>query len=172
MGKKHSGDPLEHAERKKFSKMPRADFKNYLVALKDKIDDESKSLPKSKLRKTYRRLYDLYTSLRRRERRELQSNGVAVEIPKSFMIDDHKVYLDEVVDPNDPDILEAESQDEFADYFRGERDPKILMTTGIRRPGAALNRLISELTCVIPNSTYFPVGGTCNNNFFSVGISG
>lgn len=34
-----------------------------------------------------------------------------------------------MVDPEDEEIKEDEEEDEFADYFKGCKDPKVLITT-------------------------------------------
>eukprot|EP00520_Triparma_pacifica_P013808 CAMPEP_0118667224 /NCGR_PEP_ID=MMETSP0785-20121206/19665_1 /TAXON_ID=91992 /ORGANISM="Bolidomonas pacifica, Strain CCMP 1866" /LENGTH=200 /DNA_ID=CAMNT_0006561649 /DNA_START=63 /DNA_END=663 /DNA_ORIENTATION=+ len=58
-------------------------------------------------------------------------------------------------DPDDPEVLADEEDDEFSPYYSCVIKPKILITTR-PRPSAELFGFISALLTLIPNSYYYP----------------
>lgn len=55
---------------------------------------------------------------------------------------------------NDEELKEEINNDEFAEYFKGEKDPQILITTSISHT-AALFKFIKEIKDAIPNTFFY-----------------
>jgi ribosome production factor 1 len=92
---------------------------------------------------------------KKREIAELGDSYVpeAKQIPRTL---DNTRDLSEtkLVDPNDESVLEMESHDEFANYFNGTIQPKVMITTK-KYPSAKIFRLVAEFSSIVPNSYYF-----------------
>lgn len=58
-----------------------------------------------------------------------------------------------MVDPNDEEVKEDEAADEFASYFRGDREPKILVTTS-DNPHTKTIKFCREFKQTIPNADF------------------
>jgi len=89
---------------------------------------------------------------RQRERDALGDEAPPVQVKKT--LDNMRVKDETIVDPNDEEVLQDEMNDEFADYFRCERTPKILITTCNRPQSSDTIMFIKELCEMIPNSEY------------------
>ncbi|KAL4464459.1 hypothetical protein ABPG72_011747 [Tetrahymena utriculariae] len=67
-------------------------------------------------------------------------------------IDENFVFED---DENDQEMQNDEKFDEFASYFEGEYEPKVLMTTS-QRPHSDLFDFMKEIKTTFPNCHYYP----------------
>ena len=68
------------------------------------------------------------SSEKRLERkRQLQELGKALPIPKT--IESKRVKTEDCVDADDEEIKGDEEDDEFAPYWKNEKEPKIMLTT-------------------------------------------
>ncbi|KRX11032.1 Anticodon-binding [Pseudocohnilembus persalinus] len=70
---------------------------------------------------------------------------------------DDKREVDEnfVFDSEDEELQKEEEYDEFSEFFKGDKPPKILITTS-ERPKRQLFDFIKEIKDVFPNSYYWP----------------
>lgn len=59
-----------------------------------------------------------------------------------------------ITDANDEDLLGEQNVDEFANYFKGNSTPKILMTTN-RRPKGEIFHFLKEVKSAFPNTEYY-----------------
>jgi ribosome production factor 1 len=59
-----------------------------------------------------------------------------------------------ITDANDEDLLGEQNVDEFANYFKGNSTPKILMTTN-RRPKGEIFHFLKEVKSAFPNCEYY-----------------
>lgn len=59
-----------------------------------------------------------------------------------------------ITDPFDEDLLGEQNVDEFANYFKGNSKPKILMTTN-RRPKGGIFHFLKEVKSAFPNCEYY-----------------
>merc|ERR1711957_896348 len=59
-----------------------------------------------------------------------------------------------ITDANDEDLLGEHDVDEFANYFKGDSKPKILMTTN-RRPKGSIFHFLKEVKTAFPNCEYY-----------------
>ena len=59
-----------------------------------------------------------------------------------------------MIDENDTEIKKALECDEYIDYFNGETEPQILLTTSIKHTGAIF-RFMRELKNFLPNSYFY-----------------
>lgn len=71
------------------------------------------------------------------------------EVPKT--IENQRVYDETTVDPDDEEVKFDEETDEFAAYFNGLTNPKVLITTSDRPRGRTV-RFCEQLATVIPNA--------------------
>lgn len=55
---------------------------------------------------------------------------------------------------NDAELNETIQHDEFSDYFKGDKDPQILLTTSMKHTGA-IYKFMRELKETIPNSYFY-----------------
>jgi len=62
-----------------------------------------------------------------------------------------------ITDANDEDLLGEHDVDEFANYFKGDSKPKILMTTN-RRPKGSIFHFLKEVKTASPNCEYHERG--------------
>lgn len=58
------------------------------------------------------------------------------------------------IEENDIEQKEALSNDEYMNYFKGEADPQILLTTSIKHTGS-IYRFMREIKNVLPNSYFY-----------------
>ena len=58
------------------------------------------------------------------------------------------------IDKEDSEVEGDEAVDEFADYFKDSKPPKLMMTTN-RRPSGKLFDFLKDLKNIIPNSFYY-----------------
>lgn len=90
---------------------------------------------------------------RQRERDALGDEAPPVAQAKKTL-DNMRVRDETVVDLDDEEVMQDEMNDEFADYFRCERTPKILITTCNRPQSSETIMFVKELCEMIPNSEY------------------
>ena len=93
----------------------------------------------------------------RRRRQETRENegDEAVPTKKTITIDNAREHDKTYISKDDQEMVEEDQNDEFADYFRGEVEPQILLTTSIKHTGSIF-KFIKELREVIPNCDFFP----------------
>lgn len=92
---------------------------------------------------------------RRREAEELGEAAPAKAVPRT--LENTRELEETLVNPDDEEVLADEADDEFAAFFRGEKEPKIMITTKIY-PSGKLFRLIAEILAIFPNSFYYKRG--------------
>ncbi|RWS07365.1 ribosome production factor 1-like protein [Dinothrombium tinctorium] len=88
---------------------------------------------------------------RQREYERLGENAPPKPVPKT--IESTREEDITMVDPNDEEVKEDEATDQFASYFRGEREPKVLITTS-DNPHTKTIKFCRELMQTIPNSEF------------------
>lgn len=96
----------------------------------------------------------------RREKRKRESDELGDEAPPKQIprtLDNTREYDDTAVAPDDGEVMQDEAEDEFAGYFDGTKDPKIMLTTQ-RYPSGKIFSLIGELMTVFPNCFYYKRG--------------
>ncbi|KAK7889446.1 hypothetical protein WMY93_025006 [Mugilogobius chulae] len=86
---------------------------------------------------------------KKKEREALGDKAPPKEIPKT--IENQRVYDETTVDPDDEEVKFDEETDEFAAYFNGLTNPKVLITTSDRPRGRTV-RFCEQLAKVIPNA--------------------
>ena len=75
---------------------------------------------------------------------------------KPLDIEDKREILDELmIDENDEEILEGENNDEFMNYFKYNRKPKILLTTS-ETPSSKMFGFLKEIKSSFPHCYYYP----------------
>lgn len=89
---------------------------------------------------------------RRMDAEELGSEAPPKETPKT--LDTLRKKDETVVAPDDVEVLKEEAEDEFAAYFRREKDPKVMITTR-PRPSGGLFGFVADLMTLIPNSFFY-----------------
>lgn len=94
----------------------------------------------------------------RAERREKELAGLGEEevvrkTPRT--LDNAREAEPTAVQPEDPEVLADEAEDEFAPYLSGEQDPKVLITTR-PRPSQELFYFIADLQRLIPSLEFYP----------------
>jgi hypothetical protein len=75
-------------------------------------------------------------------------------VQKQKTLDNMRESDETVVAPNDEEILADESIDEFSQYFNGEVEPKIIITS-CYAPTKVMYEFIRDLLFVFPNSFYY-----------------
>lgn len=91
---------------------------------------------------------------REKERKQLKDKAPAKEIPKTKERLRH-ADVTMIEDSEDAEILKDEADDEFANFFKGRKNPKVLVTTG-ERPSFHTKQFVKEMLWLIPNSIYRP----------------
>lgn len=86
---------------------------------------------------------------KKKEREALGDKAPPKEVPKT--IENQRVYDETTVDPDDEEVKYDEETDEFAQYFNGLTNPKVLITTSDRPRGRTV-RFCEQLATVIPNA--------------------
>jgi len=96
---------------------------------------------------------------KRDDRKLLEQQLGAAAPPKQVprTIDNTRELDETVVLPGDEEVLGDEADDEFAAYFAGEKEPKVMITTRTS-PSGKIFRVLAELMAVIPNSFYYRRG--------------
>ena len=88
---------------------------------------------------------------RLKEYKALGKNAPPKQVPKT--IENMREFDDTLVAPDDEDVQQDEAVDEFASYFRAEREPKILVTTSDYAHSKTL-RFCREFMRTVPNSEF------------------
>lgn len=94
---------------------------------------------------------------KREEVKRKEAAGIVVPKAVPHTLDNQRTHDDTFVDPNDKEILMDEADDEFAKYFSGELQPKIMITTQ-KGPSGKIFHLIGALIELIPNTFYYRRG--------------
>ena len=86
---------------------------------------------------------------------ELGEAAPPKQIPRT--IENTRLLNENIVLPNDEEVLGDEKDDEFSKYYSNEKKPKIMITT---RPKCSkkLFTFIGDLMQMIPNAFYYPRG--------------
>ena len=88
-----------------------------------------------------------------KEKRQKLLKEQGLPLPKPQTIESKRTHDETFVAKDDPEILEEESTDEFADLLSGTEPPSLLITT-CPKPSKATHTFVKELECVFPFSTY------------------
>ncbi|KAL8273478.1 hypothetical protein Esti_002544 [Eimeria stiedai] len=92
---------------------------------------------------------------RERQRRERRGGNLTPKpIPRT--IEAMRRPDDSIVSENDVEAAEAEEADEFAAVFRGEKQPKLFITTS-KRPSARFYDFLKEMLLILPGAFYYKV---------------
>lgn len=70
-------------------------------------------------------------------------------------IEDKRSFDETIVTELDDEVLGEEEVDEFADYFKEQTTPKVLMTTS-EKPSGYMFDFLKEIKTAIPNCFYWP----------------
>lgn len=90
---------------------------------------------------------------RKRDDKELGSDAPVRQVPRT--LESTREFDETIVDPDDEEIAGEEAMDEYADYFRGETTPKVMITTAKEpRPSKATYDFIRDFNDLFP-SIYF-----------------
>ena len=84
-------------------------------------------------------------------REERKEQGIRLE---PTTIENTRVVNDSVVDVDDEELVGAQDEDEFAAFFRGNKEPKLMITT-MKKPSARVRAFLKCILKVIPNTFYF-----------------
>ncbi|KAK1442312.1 U3 small nucleolar ribonucleoprotein IMP4 [Babesia gibsoni] len=90
---------------------------------------------------------------KKRKKRIRNRDEAEKQVPRT--IESMRRFDETVVAASDAEVAAEENIDEFASYFRGERPPKLYLTTS-RKPSEKMRTFIKELLLIIPNIYYFP----------------
>ena len=88
---------------------------------------------------------------RLKEYKALGKSAPPKQVPKT--IENMREFDDTLVAPDDEEVKQDEAVDEFASYFRAEREPKILVTTSDYAHSRTL-RFCREFMRTVPNSEF------------------
>lgn len=91
----------------------------------------------------------------RRAKKEAEARGEEVDRPVPRTIESLRDADETIVPPDDSEVEDDEALDEFESYFKGDKPPKIVVTTQ-KRPSAKLFNFLKELVHVVPNMFYYP----------------
>jgi len=72
-------------------------------------------------------------------------------------LDNTREYDETIVLPDDQEVLKDEEVDEFAEFFKGDKPPSILITTCTSPTPASIN-FVKELLPVFPNASFYKRG--------------
>ncbi len=89
---------------------------------------------------------------RKLEREELGADAPPKKAPRT--LDSMREADETVVAPGDEEVLNEQADDEFATYFRSEKEAKVMITTR-PRPSSHLFGFIADLMMMIPNSFFY-----------------
>jgi len=136
---------VEFEAAKKAHKVLRVNLQNVKnKAKRDDLYSQSKR-EKKKLKK----------KLKLKRKKETQALGEDAPAPKVPRTLDNTREADEtVVKPEDEEVKADEQHDEFANYFSGDRIPKICITTSYRATKLCFD-FIKDLLIVFPNSFFY-----------------
>ncbi|ORM41344.1 Ribosome production factor 1 [Babesia sp. Xinjiang] len=124
--------------------------------------------PKEATKLDPRKQKQAYKAERKRERRALKivdapvtkqrkrriRNRDPAEKQVPLTIESMRRFDETIVRPDDAEVAAEERIDEFAAHFRGEREPKLYLTTS-RRPSEKMRTFVKELLLILPNIYYF-----------------
>jgi len=91
----------------------------------------------------------------RRARKEAEARGEEVEKKEPRSIDKMREPDETIVPEDDSEVEDDEALDEFESYFKGDKPPKIIVTTQ-KKPSGKLFNFLKELVAVVPNVFYYP----------------
>jgi len=90
--------------------------------------------------------------------KEAEELGEDVDVPstnKTRTIDNTREADVTIVDPGDDEVRQDENDDEFAQYFAGDVEAKVLITTR-PRPSGQIFHFIADLQKLIPKLHFYP----------------
>merc|ERR1719162_2541717 len=90
----------------------------------------------------------------RRSRKEAEARGEVVK-KEPRTIDKMREPDETIVPEDDSEVEDDEALDEFESYFKGDKPPKIIVTTQ-KKPSGKLFNFLKELVAVVPNMFYYP----------------
>mmetsp|Transcript_11417 Transcript_11417/g.39843 ORF Transcript_11417/g.39843 Transcript_11417/m.39843 type:complete len:314 (-) Transcript_11417:42-983(-) len=96
----------------------------------------------------------------KRRARDEEREALGDAAPKAAparTLDNTREYDDTIVAPGDAEVVADEAADEFAPYFAGEKEPKIMITTAYHATAPTF-RFIRDLMSVLPNAYYYKRG--------------
>ncbi|OEH73944.1 imp4 family u3 small nucleolar ribonucleoprotein [Cyclospora cayetanensis] len=110
-------------------------------------------------------------SAKRKDRKRREKRGETVEKQVPRTIESMRAPDDSVVSGNDAEAAEAEEADEFAPVFRGEKTPKLFITTS-KRPSARFHDFLKEMLLILPGAYYYKRLQTSVKTVCSAAIAG
>ncbi|UVC54286.1 RNA processing factor [Theileria orientalis] len=90
----------------------------------------------------------------RRKRKEDERKGLEVIRSVPNTIESLRRPDETLVDPEDAEVKYEERIDEFSEHFKGNRKPKLLITS-TRRPSEKMRTFMKEILLVINNTVYY-----------------
>jgi len=90
---------------------------------------------------------------RKREAEELGTDAPPPQVPKT--LDNTREADDTTVAADDEEVQMDEDEDEFSDYFKRLKEPKIMITTR-PKPSGAIYAFIKDIMAMVPNMFYYP----------------
>ena len=88
-----------------------------------------------------------------KEKRQKLLKEQGLPLPKPQTIDSQRTHDETFVSEDDPEVIEDERCDEFAELLSGSEPPSLLITT-CPKPSKATHTFVKELECVFPFATY------------------
>jgi ribosome production factor 1 len=85
--------------------------------------------------------------------KELGDQAPAKQVPKS--LDAMREHDDTLPEPDDEEVMRAIEEDEFAPYYRNEKEAKIMITTR-PRPSKNLFTFVGDLLTLLPKAFFYP----------------
>ncbi|KAL8426878.1 hypothetical protein Efla_002486 [Eimeria flavescens] len=92
--------------------------------------------------------------LRRKDRKKRERRGETIPKQTPRTIESMRRPDDSIVAEDDAEAAEAEEADEFAPVFRGEKQPKLFITTS-KRPSARFYDFLKEMLLILPSAYYY-----------------
>jgi len=134
----------EEAKKKKILNLNPKEFgcKSKRVEVYQQQRKEKKKLKKKKLRLK-----------RQKEAEALGEEAPPKKVPRT--LDNTREADETTVQPEDEEVKGDEAIDEFSSYFKGEKIPKICVTTSYKATRLSYN-FVKDLLPVIPNSYFYP----------------
>ena len=90
---------------------------------------------------------------REKMRKELGDDALPKQVPKS--LDAMRESDETLPEPEDEEVMRAMEEDEFAPYYRNEKEAKIMITTR-PRPSKKLFTFIGDLLELLPKAFFYP----------------
>ena len=131
-----------------------------MVKQPSKISNKIKRTEVYQKYKTQKKITKKKTKLEKKKLiEELGEAAPPKQIPRT--IENTRLLNENIVLPNDEEVLGDEKDGEFAKYYSNEKKPKIMITT---RPKCSkkLFTFIGDLMQMIPNAFYYPRGNIVN----------